>query len=572
MVLFPFRAALIVTLTVRIGAFILVFCCLTAHAVLPKGAAIASAHPLATQAGFEILAQGGNAFDAAVAVSAALAVVEPSGSGLGGGGFWLLHRESDGFEVMLDGREKAPLAAHRTMYLDSAGQAIPALSQDGALAAAIPGMPAGLAHLAEKYGRLPLATSLQPAIRYAREGFRVGNLYLRQAAIRLKALRNSADAARIFLVNDQLPAVGTLLRQPELALTLEQFAQRGKAGFYSGPIAEKLVRGVRAAGGIWTLQDLKEYNIVERRPVQGVYRGIKITSAAPPSAGGIVLVEALNILSYFDLEKLNDITRKHLIIEALRRAYHDRALYLGDADFVNIPLWRLISIDYAAGLVSAMRTDRALPSDFLSGEDVEREIGRDTTHFSIIDNEGNRVAATLSINSQFGAGFVAPGTGVVLNNEMDDFAVAPGVPNVYGLIGGDANSIAPGKRMLSSMTPTFLDDGRRVGVLGTPGGSRIISMVLLAVLDFTAGHGPESWVAVPRLHHQYIPDRIEYEAGTLSAETIVKLQRLGHRLQEVQTRYGDMHAVLWNRDSGQLSAASDPRGEGKDGGALVKVK
>ncbi|MGR8934395.1 MAG: gamma-glutamyltransferase [Gammaproteobacteria bacterium] len=549
------------------GIFLLVFFSCTSHAVLPKNAAIASAHPLATQAGFEILAQGGNAFDAAVAVSAALAVVEPTGSGLGGGGFWLLHRESDGFEVLLDGREKAPLAATRDMYLDSAGRVLPERSIDGALAAAIPGMPAALVHLAEKYGRLPLAVSLQPAIRHARLGFAVGARYRRMLGFRAAGLKQSPEAARIFLADGALPPERALLRQPDLADTLGQLAQHGKAGFYHGTVAEKLVRGVRAAGGIWTRQDLKDYNIVERRPVSGLYRGIKISGAAPPSSGGIVLTEALNVLSYFDLEAYDTATRKHLIVEALRRAYHDRALYLGDADFVNIPLWRLIGIDYAAGLASAIRPDKALPSDFLSGDTHERDGGQDTTHFSVIDKEGNRVAATLSINYPFGSGFVAPGTGVLLNDEMDDFAVKPGAPNAYGLTGSYANSIAPGKRMLSSMTPTFLDDGRRVAVLGTPGGSRIISMVLLAVLDFAAGHGPESWVAVPRFHHQYLPDRIEYEAGGLTQDEIAKLTSLGHRLQQTRYRYGNMQAVLWERDSGGVSAASDPRGEGE---ALVR--
>lgn len=562
-----FRAGAKAALPARIGVFILIFFSLSVHAALPKGAAIASAHPLATQAGFEILAQGGNAFDAAVAVSAALAVVEPSGSGLGGGGFWLLHRESDGFEVMLDGREKAPLAARRDMYLDRSGKAIAALSQDGVLAAAIPGVPAGLAHLAEKYGRLPLAASLRPAIRYARDGFNIGFHYLKLLNFRNKIIQKSPEARRIFFAGGKPPELGALLKQPDLALTLEQLARYGKAGYYDGPVAEKLVRGVRAAGGIWTRQDLKEYAVVERRPVRGVYRGIHITSAAPPSAGGIVLIEALNILSYFDLAAVDAATRKHLIAEALRRAYHDRSLYLGDPDFVNIPLWRLIGTDYAAGLVSAMRPDKALPSAFLSGATNDRDNGPDTTHFSIIDSAGNRVAATLSINFPFGSAFVAPGTGVLLNDEMDDFAVAAGTPNGYGLTGGAANAVAPGKRMLSSMTPTFLDDGKRVAVLGTPGGSRISSMVLLAALDFAAGHDPAFWVAAPRWHHQYVPDRIEYEQGALSAEHIAQLTRRGHRLQQLPEPYGNMQAVLWDKNSGQLSAASDPRGEGA---ALVK--
>ena len=442
-------------------------------------AAIASAHPLATEAGFEILNQGGNVFDAAVAVSAALAVVEPSGSGLGGGGFWLLHRADDGFETMIDGREKAPLAAHRDMFLDNSGKVISRLSVDGALAAAIPGMPAALAHLSEKYGRLPLAQSLAPAIRYARDGFAIGERHRKLLKFRIEVMKKDPEAARLFLDNGAVPAYKSMLRQPDLANTLSRLAEDGREGFYDGEVAEKLVGSVRKAGGIWTLQDLADYQVVEREPVRGWYRGIKITGAAPPSAGGIGLIEALNILSGYDLKQVDSVTRKHLIAEAMRRAYHDRALYLGDADFVDMPIRRLLNEDYAAGLRSSLRPDKALPSAMLSGHMAEAPDGPHTTHFSIIDAEGNRVAATLSVNFPFGAGMVAAGTGVVLNDEMDDFVSLPGAMNVYGLVGGLANAIAPGKRMLSSMTPVFLEDGRRIAVLGTPGGSRIISMVLL---------------------------------------------------------------------------------------------
>jgi len=526
-------------------------------------AAIASAHPLATAAGFEILDKGGNVFDAAVAVSATLAVVEPSGSGLGGGGYWLLHREQDGFETMIDGREKAPLAAHQTMFLDKSGKVIPRLSLDGALAAAIPGMPAALVHLSEKYGRLPLAESLKPAIRAAETGFAIGEKHRKLLKFRSEVMKKYPQTAQIFLVNGTIPKAYSILRQPDLAHTLKQLADSGRDGFYDGEIADKLVEGVSRAGGIWTKQDLASYRVVEREPVRGSYNGIKVTSAAPSSSGGIVLIEALNILSGYDLTKADELTRKHLIIEAMRRAYHDRTLYLGDPDFVKMPIRRLLNDDYAAGLRSSLRADKALPSTMLSGETKPQPEGINTTHFSIIDEDGNRVAATLSINFPFGAGLVAPGTGVLLNDEMDDFASQPGAMNGYGLVGGTANAIAPGKRMLSSMAPTFLDDGHYVAALGTPGGSRIISMVLLAGLDFAKGHEPDSWVQVPRFHHQFMPDAVEYEKNALTANELLGLAAMGHQLKEARYSYGDMQAVQWNRTTHQLMAASDRRGEGR---------
>jgi len=534
---------------------------LPANAVAPSPqAAIASAHPLATRAGFEILNKGGNVFDAAVAVSAVLAVVEPSGSGLGGGGYWLLHRASDGFETMIDGREKAPFAARKDMFLDGRGKADPKLSVDGALAAAIPGMPAALAHLSERYGRLPLAESLAPAIRIAENGFAVGHKFLKLLGTRQQVVGRFRSSARIFLPQDRLPAPFSILRQPDLAATLKQIAKSGRDGFYRGKVAAKLVNSVRSAGGIWTEEDLESYRVVERRPLKGNYHGIKITSSPPSSSGGIVLIEALNVLSAYDLKQADPATRKHLIVEAMRRTYHDRALYLGDPDYVSIPVERLLNADYAAGLRSTIRFDKALPSAMLSGEDEQEAEAANTTHFSIIDQEGNRVAATLSINFQFGSGFVAEGTGVLLNDEMDDFASSAG--NVYGLVGGAANAIQPGKRMLSSMTPTFLENERGVAVLGTPGGSRIISMVLLAALDYAEGHEPASWVSLPRFHHQYLPDAIQYEPGALNASEVKDLAAKGHQLTVMPERYGDMQAVLWNKKTRELSAGSDPRGEG----------
>jgi gamma-glutamyltranspeptidase/glutathione hydrolase len=546
----------------RVFIFLLILSFSNSNFAHSRQAAIASAQPLATEAGFAILAQGGNAFDAAVAVSAALAVVEPASSGLGGGGFWLLHREQDNFEVMIDGREKAPLAAHKDMYLDVNGNVMDNLSKNGALAAAIPGLPAALVHLAKKYGRLPLAQSLQPAIRYATDGFSIGKRYHKLLTFRADVLKQNPAAANLFLSNGSVPELHSQLKQLDLAATLKQLAQFGTAGFYQGVVADKLVQSVKAGGGIWTQQDLSSYQIVERQPISGSFHGIKITSAAPPSSGGIVLMEALNILSAYNLNASDEIARKHLIVEAMRRAYHDRALYLGDADFVSIPIKQLLSPDYAAGLRTSIRSDKVLPSTFLTGEPDLANTGTDTSHFSIIDAEGNRVAATLSINFPFGSGFVAQGTGVILNNEMDDFVSKVGEQNGYGLVGSAANAIAPGKRMLSSMTPTFLEDDNRIAVLGVPGGSRIISMVLLAVLDFAQNHSPESWVKLPRFHHQYLPDQIEYEPNALTEAEMKGLTALGHQLKPTSDVYGDMQAVQLNKKTRQLSAASDPRGEG----------
>lgn len=531
----------------------------------PGAAAIASAHPLASEAGHEILARGGNAFDAAVAVAAVLGVVEPYNSGLGGGGFFLLHRARDGYEIMIDARERAPLAATHDMYLRD-GRPVPGLSIDGALAAGIPGIPAALVHLANNYGKLPLKQSLAPAIRFAREGFPVTPLYskmlLRQ---HMRLTDHFPEAARTYLKEGLIPAPGDTAPQTDLAQTLQRLADKGQAGFYGGLTAERLVRGVREAGGIWSLKDLAEYRVVEREPVRGSYRGVRVTSAALPSSGGVLLTQILNLLQGFDLDAMPKVERDHTVIEAMRLAYRDRARYLGDPDFVRVDVKRLLDPAYAKKIREEMRA----PSPASTGSPAKAAVdGRNTTHFSIIDREGNRVAATLSLNTPFGSGFMPPATGVVLNNEMDDFSVKPDTPNAYGLVGGDANAIAPGKRPLSSMTPTFLVSDDAVVVLGTPGGSRIISMVLLATLEFAHGRGgPKEWVSLPRFHHQYVPDVVAYEARAISADEARALQDLGHRLEAVRGAYGNMQVVAWYKKTGKLEAASDPRGEG---GAIVK--
>ncbi len=529
----------------------------------PPAHAVASAHPLATAAGVEILRQGGNAFDAAIAVSAALGVVEPYSSGFGGGGFWLVHRAGDGKQVMIDARETAPGLAHARMYRDEQDNVIKDASLKGPLAAGIPGLPAGLVHLAEHYGRLPLSRSLAPAKRYAEQGFEVSSRYHRLVRFVAGSLRQNPAAAQIFLQDGKPPRIGYLIRQQELAATIDAIANQGRDGFYRGPVAETMVRESRKFGGVWSLKDLDAYRVVEREPIVAHYRGARIVSAPPPSSGGIVMAQALQILETFDLDGMSNVQRKHHIIEAMRRAFRDRSVFLGDPDFVDIPVARLLDRSYLEGLALTIDPSKATPSDVIGAGPALQQTGTQTTHFSVMDREGNRVAGTLSVNTLFGACFVAAGTGVLFNNEMDDFSIKPFTPNAYGLIGDEANAIAPGKRPLSSMTPTFLELPDRVGIVGTPGGSRIISMVLLAALDFVDGRLPESWVALRRFHHQYEPDQVQFELHGLTAFEQQRLSGLGHELREISRRYGNMQAIMWDRTEDKVYSASDPRGEGR---------
>ena len=536
---------------------------------LPRKYAVASAHPLATQAGLEILKQGGNAFDAAIAVTASLAVVEPYASGLGGGGFYLLHLADTNQNVMLDARETAPLAASREMYLNETGEVTEGSIQ-GALAAGIPGIPAAIVHLSDHYARMPLHTSLQSAIQLAREGFVIDERYRKLAKAAFKKLSTSTEAAKIFLHQNQVPDKNFVLQQPELANALRKIRDHGLAGFYQGVMAERLVTSVQNAGGIWQKQDLLQYKVKERKPITGHYQGIDIISATLPSSGGIVLMQILNMLSEYDLLPMQETQRVHLIVEAMRRAYRDRANYLGDSDFVKVPIEILISRKYAKQNFSDFNSKVATTSSvYLQNGNIEAqtnlEEGKDTTHFSIIDQEGNYVAATLSINYYFGSGFVPEGTGILLNNEMDDFVVKPGHANLWGLVGSEANAIEPGKRMLSSMSPTFLIDNQRTAIFGTPGGSRIISMVMLSTLAFAQDADARTMVTLPRYHHQFLPDQIQYEVNRFNETTLAALMNMGHSLQKMDRKYGNMQVVIWDRLNNTVTAASDPRGIGRAG-------
>jgi gamma-glutamyltranspeptidase / glutathione hydrolase len=568
------------------------------------GYAVVTAHPLATKAGERILQQGGNAFDAAVAVGAVLAVVEPYASGLGGGGFWLLHRASDQFEIMIDGRETAPERAHAAMYLDQAGQPDQQASLRGALAAAIPGTPAALAHIAEKYGRLPLTRSLAPAIQLARSGFAVDERLAKVIINHQEKLTAEPSSTRVFLPKGQVPSPGELFRQPLLADTLSQIARNGRDGFYQGAVAAELVRAVKKGGGIWTIKDLAGYRVVERQPIRFTYRDARITTASLPSSGGLTLAQALNILERFPLNEMEKTEQSHVVVEAMRRAYEDRANYLGDSDFVEVDVEKLLSKDYALHRAATINMNKAtqLPPRRVNPKEVQSDSavviaskakqpssrssleevglsnettffddelvrqyfreGVNTTHFSIMDDKGNRVAATLSINTFFGSGFVAGNTGVLLNNEMDDFSIALNVPNVYGLHGGKANAIAPGKRPLSSMSPTFLENEQGILIAGTPGGSRIISALLLLIIEFVDQNQTDSekLVVSPRFHHQYLPDEIMVEPNGFDVKWKTSLETRGHNVKTSPRRWGNMQLIFFDNLSRKKIGAGDPRG------------
>jgi gamma-glutamyltranspeptidase/glutathione hydrolase len=532
-------------------------------AELPSRAAIATAHPLATEAGYKVLQQGGNAFDASITIAAVLAVVEPYSAGLGGGGFWLLHRATDGNQVMVDARETAPAAIKLSMYLDENGVPVQGATLVGGKAAGIPGVPAGMAHLAQRYGKLPLRVLLAPAIALARDGFNIDSRFARIAKVREKSLQDGVNTARIFLDNNHSPEQGHLLRQPELAATLEQMASHGRDGFYRGRVAEELVASVNAAGGSWQASDLSGYKVVERAPVRFGYRGATIVSAALPSSGGVTLAQTLNILEGFALPEARDAAHAHIVIEALRRGFQDRMRYLGDTDFVKVPVAKLVDKTYAHSRAASINPNLATPLDSLSIPPLAAASeSYNTTHYSVIDAEGNRVGATLSINSWFGSGVVAGDTGVLLNNEIDDFSLGAGLSNNYLLLGGSANNIAPRKRPLSSMSPTFVEDGKGVMVIGAPGGSRIISMVLFGILDYVNAEQVDLLriVTAPRYHHQWWPDQVEIEPDSFSAEWRAALEVKGHRFKLVNRKWGNMQVVFKSRADGSAQAASDPRG------------
>jgi gamma-glutamyltranspeptidase/glutathione hydrolase len=516
---------------------------------------------------FQVLQHAGQR-DAAVAVSSVLSVVEPISSGLGGGGFFLLHDAATGKDVMLDARETAPQSATPEAFLDGKGELDRDRSVNGAWSAGIPGLPAALVELSSRHGRLPLRTSLEPAIRIARDGFPVYARMAKGYASRRAVMERYPGTREVYLRNGKPIAEGDVFRQPELAATLERLADKGFDGFYRGQTGALLLAGVKQAGGRWTAEELAGYRVKQREPIVFKYRDWTVTTAAPPSSGGIALASMLQILEGWDLKTLDEAHRTHLVVEAMRRAYRDRTFFLGDPDFVQIPQKVLTSKDYAQGLRATIHPEKATPSDLLSGNPTPLE-DDETTHFSIIDRDGNRVGATQTVNLLYGSGLIPSGTGVLLNNEMDDFALKPGTPNAFGVMGYAANAPKPGKRMLSSMTPTFMESADKVVVLGTPGGSRIITMVLLGILGYDAGLDAQQVAALPRYHHQWLPDVIEAESGAFDDATLRQLQAMGHKVdlpgdsaaggRGSSHVWGNLQTVEWNRRSNVLSGGSDPR-------------
>jgi gamma-glutamyltranspeptidase/glutathione hydrolase len=534
------------------------------HPVLAQHGMVASQEKRATRVGVEILKAGGNAVDAAVAVGFALAVTHPQAGNIGGGGFMLVHIAARNETIAIDYRETAPAAMERNIFLDEKGEADSRKSRDSALGIGVPGTVAGLALAHEKYGsgKFTLRQLIAPAIRFAREGFPVDDELADTLPRAQPRLAFWPAAARIFLKPDGAPlARGDTLVQADLAASLQAIAHDGPRGFYEGPLAEKILAAIRDAGGIMTRDDMKNYRAIERPVVRGRYRGYEVASMPPPSSGGVHLIEILNILEGFPLRELGAgaAATLHLMIEAMKPAYADRAEYLGDPAFVQVPVAGLIAKSYAATLRKAIDPEHARPSESIRAGTPPRE-GDQTTHFSVVDQQGNAVANTYTLNFYYGLGLVADGTGILLNNELDDFAAKPGAANAFGLTGGDANAPGPGKRPLSSMSPTIvLRDGRVFLVTGTPGGSRIITTVLqvmLNVIDHRMNIAEA--VAAPRIHHQWMPDRVFVERG-LSPDTIRLLEQKGHSLITAAT-FGSANAILSTPEG--LTGAADPRQRG----------
>jgi gamma-glutamyltranspeptidase / glutathione hydrolase len=545
---------------------------------------VVSSHELASQAGVEMMRAGGNAVDAAVATGFALAVVHPAAGNLGGGGFMLI-RMADGKTYFLDYREKAPAAATRDMYLDAQGNVIEDASEIGYKAIGVPGSVAGMVYAEQKYGKLTLKQAMAPAIKLAREGYA---LTWREARdLHDKHLSEFPESRRIFQRDGNYYQPGEIFRQPELARTLERIAARPD-DFYHGALARELAAAMRKGGGLITADDLAHYEVKEREPVRGTYRGDEIISAPPPSSGGTVLIESLNILEGYNLAKLGDRSAQsiHFTTEAFRRAFFDRAEFLGDPDFSKIPVAQLIDKKYAAAWRDSIEANQASASKDLKRPAIFSELeqyaashpqplanheSQHTTHYSVVDVEGNAVAVTTTINDWFGSRVTATGLGFLMNDEMDDFLAKPGVPDSDGLIQGEANAIGPGKRPLSSMTPTIVvRDGKTVLVLGSPGSSKIITTVanvLMGVIDY--GMNIQEAVNAPRFHNQWLPDVLNVEKW-FSPDTVQMLQKMGYNVRfglgeeaEVSPYWSEAECIAIDSKTGERLGASDGRGEGK---------
>jgi len=534
-----------------------------ANTVTGSNGAVSSRSALASEVGVEILRQGGNAIDAAVAVGFALAVTYPSAGNIGGGGFMVL-RLADGQVLTQDHREKAPLTASTDMFLDANGDVDRELSLFSLQASGVPGSVAGMLDALEKHGTMTREQVLAPAIALAEQGFVLNEDLAGDFNDTMPYFERHPASQTIFTNNGSPYRAGDLFVQADLAESLKRVSAQGRDGFYKGPTADLIVAEMQRNGGLISHEDLETYDVVWREPIRGDYRGYEIWSMPPPSSGGVVLMQILNMLESYDIGTLGwgSSQTVHLTVEALRRAYADRAEHLGDPDFYPVPIGKLISKDYALERFEGMDPQAASDSEeIFAGNWVDESM--DTTHFSVLDGQGNAVSVTTTLNGSYGNRIVVPGAGFLLNNEMDDFSAKPGSPNMYGLLGGEANKIEPGKRMLSSMTPTIVvKDGATVLVTGSPGGSTIINTVLHIVMNvIDHGMNVEEAVASPRFYHQWKPDQIRFERDSISAETRSTLESMGHRgFVEAGFAYGDANSIVVQ--DGQIEATSDPRSAG----------
>jgi len=530
---------------------------------------VASTSEIASRVGADIMKSGGNAVDAAVAVSLALAVTWPSAGNLGGGGFMLI-RKADGSVDAIDYRERAPLAAHRDMYLDAEGKVIPKLSLEGTKAVGVPGTVAGLAVAHKRHGKLKWEQLVEPARKLAAEGFDVNYHLARSLGSKstIERMASFAESRRIFQRDGRFYEMGEHFVQPELAATLARIKTNPR-DFYEGETAKLIAADMKASGGLITLEDLRTYEPTVRKPLRTTYRGYEILTMPPPSSGGVALIEMLNMLEAYDLKSMGSQSAQHLhtLIEAMRRAFADRAQFLGDTDFVKVPVHALIDPKYAAERRKSIDPNHASSSREVGAGNPAPYESAETTHFTIVDADGNVVSSTYTLNDSYGSGVTAKGTGVLLNNEMDDFTSKVGVPNDYGLIQGEANAIAPKKRPLSSMTPTIvLKDGKPYFAVGSPGGPTIINTVLqtiVNVIDF--GMDIQQAIDTPRVHHQWLPDQVYWEENGLNPDTRALLEKMGHTLRPIPgssrspSDIGDAHGVMIDPATGMRMGASDPR-------------
>lgn len=529
------------------------------HPVYGKNGMVASEQGLATQVGLDILKQGGNAIDAAVAVGFALAVVLPNAGNIGGGGFMVLHDDKTGKDVAIDFREIAPAKASRDMYLDNQGNVIDGKSLFTHDASGVPGTVAGMEYALKKWGTMPLSKVLEPAIKLADKGFIVSDVLAQTLKEEKSTLGKWSSSKAIFFKNGEPLKSGDLLVQKDLAKSLRLIAKQGAKAFYQGEIATKIAKEMQSHGGTMTLEDLKAYKVVERQPIIGDYRGYKVVTMPPPSSGGVHLIEILNMLEHYPIKEdgVNSAKNIHHMAESMKLAYADRSEYLGDPDFVKIPVTGLTSKAYANERVKTIDDNKARPSSNIKPGKPQPYESDQTTHFSVMDKAGNAVAVTYTLNLNFGSGIVVEGTGILLNNEMDDFSVKPGVPNAFGLVGGAANAIEAKKRPLSSMTPTIVMKNNKPWlVTGSPGGARIITTVLQSVVN-TIDHemNPAEAIITPRVHHQWLPDELRVEAG-ISPDTIKLLQDKGHK---VVTKAPMGRIQIIQADDSGFYGYSDPR-------------